>query len=94
MNLQDVRMATWHFYEVAMEVPLSNVTDLDYEMVDDDKRGEVMVIAITTHRPGILIGRRGELIDKYRTYMENAYSLPVRIQLNECTLWHMEKTNV
>ncbi len=45
------------------------------------------IIRITTHRPGLLIGKAGILIGGLEDWLNKYFEKPVKIDLKDCTLW-------
>jgi len=49
---------------------------------------EYYTVEITTHRPGIVIGKGGRDIDELEKYLnDDCFNKPVKILLLECQLW-------
>ena len=47
-------------------------------------------LEIETHYPGILIGKAGRYINKLTDYLNTKFEEKIKINLKECTLWHIK----
>ena len=70
-----------YFYNTGFNA--MDVTALSVEYEDTTP-----VISLTTRRPGLLIGRRGEYIDSLRVRVSDEIGLPVKFKIIENTLWN------
>lgn len=78
------RQISYYFYEDFNYDIISTITEVK---VFEEK--SKFILKITTHRPGILIGRGGKTIDALRNWLNNGeFSKPVEIDLQESKLWH------
>ena len=59
------------------------ITDIKAE-----EKTKEYILHITTHRPGILIGKQGRDIERLNSYLNKNFNKPVRIIIIENTLWY------
>ena len=65
----------------------SNVLNTITDIKVFDKK-DYYSLQITTHRPGLLIGKGGYFIDEMTEYINNDnFDKPIKIDLQECKLW-------
>lgn len=77
-----------HIYSFFYEEYNSNIISAFTE-VKVFKEKDKYVVRITTHFPGILIGRQGRTIDELKNWLNNGeFLLPVEIKLLESKMWH------
>lgn len=78
------RQISYYFYEDFNYDIISNITEVK---VFEEK--SKFILKITTHRPGILIGRGGSTIDALKNWLNNGeFSKPVEIDIQESKMWH------
>ena len=58
------------------------ITDVSVE-----QNKKEMKITITLERPGLLIGKKGRVIDALETYLKDAFDTTVSIIIEESKLW-------
>lgn len=64
------------------------ITNIEFKFNKD-----LLVMTITLLRPGLLIGRHGETIDKLSEYLSNGKK-PVKIHIIESKLWNRIKNKI
>ena len=52
------------------------------------KSHEYIIVKITTHKPGLLIGKGGRTIDALTERLTKELEMPVKIELTEDQMWH------
>lgn len=52
------------------------------------KGHEHIIVEITTHRPGLIIGKGGRTIDALTEKLTKELEMPVKIELTEDKMWH------
>ncbi len=52
------------------------------------RKNEKLIVEIETHRPEILIGMRGSLINELTEFLKKELNTDLEIKLKECQLWH------
>jgi small subunit ribosomal protein S3 len=62
--------------------------------VEIERAGEVVTVFIHTARPGILIGKKGARVDKFREDLEKITGTPVRMKIIEIHRPELESTLV
>ena len=62
--------------------------------VEIERAGEVVTVFIHTARPGIVIGKKGAKVDKFREDLEKITSTPVRMKIIEIHRPELEATLV
>ena len=87
INSKKYRREIYRFFTFQQEsdycTMITNVTA--YKQIDI--LGNFTVIKIETYMPGLIIGKRGELIDRLTKFIENEVGHQVKIKLEECKLW-------
>jgi len=53
-----------------------------------ENNADAVTIEITTHRPGILIGKAGHFIDSLIEYLNEDSEKEIKISIKECQLWN------
>ena len=65
-------------------IVLSSITDI--KVFD---KGDFYSLQITTHKPGVLIGKGGHFIDEMRDFInyKDEFDKPIKIDLQESKIW-------
>ncbi len=51
------------------------------------KLNKETVVEVTSHRPGLIIGKGGRTIDELKNFIERVNEHPIKFVLKESTLW-------
>lgn len=60
---------------------------LDITNISLFKEGDKLSLDITTHKAGMLIGKRGEFVSGLRTYIKDALALEIKINVFDSDMW-------
>lgn len=74
------------YVEPSIDIPVRNfgITNFKFERFK-----EYLLITITLERPGILIGKRGHVIDELKKYLSTReLKMPVKFNLIESKIWY------
>lgn len=77
-----IRKCIYNFYLNNNQSVLSTITNLNFE-----NSKESLKIKITTHRPGLLIGKQGKFISNLASNLKNVFEKEIKIDIIESKLW-------
>jgi len=84
-----------NYVEDSFENYKDKIPYIDELMITDFIVGETdgkVKVDLCLHRPGLIIGKRGCLIDAIRKYFKEDVKMDVEFNLYESTMWHRTST--
>ena len=83
INNKKIKRTIQMFYYNSQHDMTSTITDVKFFQFKYNYEVE-----ITTHRPGLMIGKAGRYIDELKEYINDGFfDMPVKIKLEECKIW-------
>lgn len=87
IDSKQVRRIMYLFFDDSIEDIITKILNT-ITSINVFKGHEYVTVEITTHRPGLLIGKGGRTIDALTERLTKELEIPVKIELTEDKMWH------